>query len=157
LDTLLFVAIFVASRPIWTGISVHMWLGGLVAVPALYHLAINWDWVTRIASRLLARLRATSRLNFAVDAVLFMAFVTVVLSGFMVLPGVIPAENAVVFAVWLHAHQVSSDITIVSMLIHFVLHARWMSDAVANRGYLPPVGRHSAARPGVLVRLGVRR
>lgn len=157
MDTLLLVAIFVASRPVWTGISLHIWLGGLVAVPALYHLAINWDWVTRIASRLLARLRTISRLNFAVDTVLFIAFVTVVLSGFMVLPGAIPAENGVVLAVWLSAHRVSSDITIVSMLIHFALHARWMSDAVANRGYLPPVGRHSAAGPGVLARIGVRR
>jgi predicted small integral membrane protein len=146
LDTALFIALIVASRPALTGIGLHEWLAGLIVIPSLYHLAVNRDWVVRVASRLSARLKAGSHINFAVDAVLFIATVTVMLSGVMVLPGMVStAEGTVMLAVWLRAHALASDATVIALLVHLFLHAGWMTD-VARRALAPKRGRRAAAR-----------
>lgn len=121
-------------------------LAAIIVLPALYHLVINWDWVVRWASKLMAKLKTVSRLNFAIDVALFISTVTVMVTGIMVLPGVVPnAEGTVVLGVWLEAHRLSSDATILLMLGHFLLHAQWMSDALA-RSLVPKPGRHSRSR-----------
>ncbi len=125
-------------------------------LPALYHLVINWDWVVRWASKLMAKLKAVSRLNFVVDVGLFIATVTVMVTGIMVLPGVVStAEGTVVLGVWRDAHRLSSDATILLMLAHFLLHAEWMSDAL-TRSLTPKPGRHARGRVGARVTPPVR-
>lgn len=152
LDTGLFVAIIIASQPAWTGIGLHEWLAGLAILPALYHLAINWDWVVRIASGFIARLKATSRINLVVDTLLFIAAVTVMLSGVMVLPGVAPtSEGTVILSVWIGVHRTSSDLTLATMLLHFALHAKWMA-RMALATFLTAPGRHSVRRAGAAAR-----
>jgi hypothetical protein len=139
----------IASNPAWTGIGLHEWLAALLIVPALYHLAINWDWVARTALRIAAKLKQVSRANFVVDVALFLASITVMLSGFMVLPGVASPDGAsTVTMVWRHVHSVASDATLLAMLIHLVLHARWMYDT-AVRSFLPRPGRHAVGRPAL--------
>jgi len=123
-------------------------------LPALYHLVINWDWVTRWASKLMAKLKAVSRLNFIVDVALFLATVTVMVTGIMVIPGVVSvAEGRTILHVWHEAHRISSDATILLMLAHFLLHAEWMSDAL-TRSLTPKPGRHARGRAGT--RMGAR-
>jgi hypothetical protein len=147
LDAALFVAIFVASRPAWTGVGLHEWLAGLLVLPALYHLIINWDWVMNIGPRLVAKLRTTSGINFAIDVALFLALIAVSVSGIMLIPGVLGEETGPgMFSVWLKTHQIASDLTIVAMLAHFVMHASWLSDAFTSRGYLGKPGRHAPGR-----------
>jgi len=156
LDAGLFAALVVASNPAWTGIGLHEWLAGLLIVPALYHLAINWDWVIRVSSKVLAKLKATSRINLAVDIVLFFATVAVMLSGFMVIPGVISTDGGtIVLSVWQQAHRVASNVTVISMVIHLLLHAGWIYDAA--RRSAAPAGRHSASRPGAFAHSRARR
>ena len=141
------MALVVASNPAWTGLGLHEWFAGLLLAPVIYHLAVNRDWVVRAASRLFARLKAISRANFVVDVILFVATVTVMLSGFMVLPGVIPiGGGTVTLAVWQHAHLMSSNITIAAMVAHFLLHALPMAQA-ASRVFGPKPGRHASRRP----------
>jgi predicted small integral membrane protein len=142
----LFVAIVIAAHPAWTGIGLHEWLAVIIVLPALYHLVINWDWVVRWGTKLLDKLKAVSRINFVVDVALFLACVTVMVTGIMVLPGVVPTtEGTVVLGVWRGAHKFSSDATILLMLAHFLLHAEWMSDALA-RSFAPRPRRHAAGR-----------
>jgi hypothetical protein len=154
LDTALFIALIVASRPALTGIGLHEWLAGLLVIPSLYHLAVNWDWVVRVASKLAARLKAGPRINFIVDATLFIATVTVMLSGVMVLPGVVStADGTVMLGVWLKAHDLASDVTILAMLVHLFLHAGWMTD-VAHRALAPKRGHRASARRNAIARSG---
>lgn len=142
----LFVAIVIAAHPAWTGIGLHEWLAAIIVLPALYHLVINWDWVVRWATRLLAKLKAVSRINFVVDVALFVSTVAVMVTGIMVLPGAVSvAEGTTVLHVWREAHRLSSDATILLMLAHFLLHAQWMSDTLA-RVKIPSRGRHARRR-----------
>lgn len=146
LDVVLFGALVVASNPAWTGLGIHEWLAGVILLPVLYHVAINWDSVRRVAMTFLRRLLDVSRLNLAVDIVLFVATIAVMVTGLMVIPGVIPTiDDTTVFEVWRDAHRVSSDIVIAAMIVHLLLHARWMLEAAVTN-LLPQPGRHSSSR-----------
>lgn len=135
LDVSLFAALFLASRPDVTGLSLHEWLAALLVIPSVYHVAINWDWVKRTIVRLVDKLKAASRINIVIDTVLFGALVTVTLSGFMLLPGFLHSDNlAVVRGVWHQVHVAASDITIFSMLAHLFMHSEWMLDAGLSVG-----------------------
>ena len=156
LDIGLFVAIVITAHPAWTGIGLHEWLAVVIVLPALYHLVINWDWVVRWSSKLMAKLKAGSRVNFVVDVGLFIATVAVMVTGIMVLPGAVPtAEGTVILGVWRDAHRLSSDATILLMLAHFLLHAEWMSDAL-TRSLTPKPGRHARGRAGTHATAAVR-
>ncbi len=121
-------------------------------LPALYHVAINWDWVVRVTSRLFEKLKVVSTANLVVDIALFLATVTVMLSGVMVIPGVVSTvDGTVVLRVWSEAHRLSSYVTILAMVAHFLLHAEWMTD-VAFRIFTPKPGRHAIGRPARLAR-----
>lgn len=128
LDLGLFVALLVAFFPGVTGISVHEWLSLAVFIPTVLHLAVNWDWVTRTAAKVLGRLRAVSRANLVVDTLLFVATVTVMLSGMMVSQAIAAALGVTVVpsVAWHLAHAVSARVVIVVMLGHFALHWRWV-------------------------------
>jgi hypothetical protein len=147
----------VASHPEWTGIGFHEWLAAIVVLPALYHLVVNWDWVARVAVGFIGKLKAASRINLVVDIVLFLATITVMVSGVMVIPGVVStAVGTTILGVWSEAHRISSYITILAMVAHFLLHAEWMTD-VAFRSFAPKPGRHAVGRPVQLARAGRKR
>lgn len=64
----------------------------------------------------------------------------------MVLPGVASPDSAsTVSMVWRHVHSVASDVTILAMIIHLVLHARWIYETAA-RSLVPKPGRHAVGR-----------
>lgn len=87
--------------------------------------------MARTAEKLFEKAKATSAINFTVDVVLFFATVGVMLSGFMVLPGVISTEEGtVVLDVWVGVHTAASDLMVFAMVVHLLLHVGWMRDAM---------------------------
>ena len=96
LDLALFAALLVAYNPSWTGLAVHEWLCVAAVVPLLFHLIVNWEWVVQVGRRFGARLRVTPRVNLVVDAGLFVAAVTVMLSGLMVSQSIAGALGLVI-------------------------------------------------------------
>ncbi len=133
LDVALLAAIVVAYAPSLTGVSIHEWLSVAILVPSLVHLVLNWDWVVRFAKTTAERLRATTAVNAMVDVALFVAAVAVVLSGLVISQAVLPALGISLGAtsIWYSLHSLSADATVVLMLVHFALHAKWMA-AVLN-------------------------
>lgn len=140
LDLGLLVAFLVAFSPGLTGISVHEWLSLAILVPTLVHLVVNWDWVLRVCARLFERIRATSRVNLAVDALLFGAVVTVMLSGLMISQAIASAIGVMATSggAWSAVHTISAFGTMVLLGVHFALHASWMLRA--TRGMRPATG-----------------
>jgi hypothetical protein len=127
-DTVLLAAFAAAYYPLRTGLAVHEWLCLLVIIPSLVHLVVNWNWARRVATSLFGRLRATTRVNFVVDSLLYLSVITVMVSGFVVsrvIGGVLGYE-ASPYPIWHHVHAVSADVTIVLALVHVALHWRWV-------------------------------
>jgi len=134
LDITLFAAIVIAYAPSATGISVHEWLSLAIVVPALLHLVLNWDWVLRSGAKLIDRLSTVSRVNLVVDVALFVAAVTVTVSGLMVSQAISSALgfSVTATALWTSAHSLSADATVLLLFAHFALHAKWMAKVLQS-------------------------
>jgi len=156
LDLALFGALFIAYNPAWTRIAVHEWLSVLVIVPLLFHVIINWDQTLKILSRFAAIVRAMPKVNIVVDAALFVAAVTVMLSGLLISQYVLRAVGLTIVptSVWVTAHRWSADATIALLLVHFALHWRWIAKAA---GKLGRPRRDAADDPILAIRVATRR
>ncbi len=132
LDIVMLVAFLAASNPYMTGIGVHEWLSIGLFAAALFHLVLNWDWVERVSDRLIERMSTVSAVDFTVDAILFVAFVAVSVSGLLIsqvvlsLFGIAASTNAV----WSTVHSLSAIVTMASLAAHFALHWRWIAGVI---------------------------
>jgi len=136
LDLGMFGALLVAFDPALTGIAVHEWLSIAVIVPLLFHLIINWEWTLRTVERFAERMLNASRLNLVVDVALFIATVTVMLSGLLIsqaISGVL-GLNVTPGAIWVAVHSVSANATVALLLVHFALHAKWVVNVARRLG-----------------------
>ena len=136
LDLALFAALFIGYNPAWTGIAVHEWLCLIAVVPLLFHVIINWDQTLKILSRFAEIVRATPKVNLVVDAALFVAAVTVMLSGLLISQSVMRAVGITIApsALWVSTHSWSADATILLLLVHFALHWRWIVKTAGKLG-----------------------
>jgi hypothetical protein len=157
LDLALFTALVLAYNPAWTGISVHEWLCVIAVVPLLFHVVINWNQTLQILRRFAERMRSTPKVNLVVDAALFVAFVTVMLSGLLISQSVARSLGVTIApdSLWTSTHAWSADATMLLLLVHFVLHWRWIVSAAGKLGRTrPQAGRDD---PVAAVRLATRR
>lgn len=134
LDTSLLLLYLVAMNTALTGIPVHEWLSVFVAGVVVVHLLTEWAWTIHVLKRLFRRLASLSRLNLVVDVLLFVAFVLVMLSGFMVSQSIAPLLGlSVPFGpTWRIIHAVSADFSIVLLGLHLGLHWRWFVSAFSR-------------------------
>lgn len=119
-------------------------------------MVVNWDQTLAILRRLEGKLRATPKVNLVVDVALFVAAVTVVLSGLLISQSVARTLGIVIAPdpLWVGTHSWSADAVILLLLLHFVLHWCWIVTCAQRL-----VRRHSScdAGPVVAVRLEARR
>lgn len=158
LDLALFGALFVAYNPAWTGLAVHEWLSVVALVPMLFHVVVNWDQTLQILRRFALIVRVTPRVNLVVDGVLFVAAVTVMLSGLMVSQAVAGAFGVAIVptALWATAHSISADAAIALLLVHFALHWKWIVNAARRLGRPTRIARE-AADPVAAIRVATAR
>ena len=156
LDLALFGALFLAYNPAWTGVAVHEWLCVIAVVPLLFHVVVNWDQTLAILRRFAEKLRATPKVNLVVDAVLFVAAVTVMLSGLLISQSVAGVFGVTIApsGLWVSTHAWSADATMLLLLVHFVLHWRWIVNVARRLGRPRP---QTTADPVAAVRLATRR
>ena len=156
LDLALFGALFLAYNPAWTRVAVHEWLCVIMVVPLLFHVVINWDQTLQILRRFAQLVRTTPKVNLVVDAALFVAAVTVTLSGLLISQSVAGAIGVTIVpsSLWVSTHAWSADATILLLLVHFALHWRWIVNAAGKLGRARP---RTPADPVAAVRLATRR
>jgi len=126
LDVIALILMIVAANPVISGITLHEWVGGIVGVLFVLHMVLNWGWVWTTLMRFLRRIRMTSRLNLAVDVALFVSAVAVTLSGVLVIPGFASYLGLTITPVWFTLHLASSNLTIIFLIVHTVLHTDWI-------------------------------
>ena len=149
-DVVLFGAFVAAYNPLHTGLPVHEWLCLALLAPAGLHLVVNWDWVERVCSTFFGRLRRATRVNFTVDVLLFVATVSVMLSGFMVsrilahVFGYRPTADPL----WYRVHSLAANVTVALMVLHLVLHRKWVTRVVRVRLLGGPRRAVESAGPG---------
>jgi hypothetical protein len=147
-DVLLLAGFVVAMYPLRTGLKLHEWLSLALVAPALFHLVVNWDFVTKTLARFFAKLKGASRLNLTVDVPLFLLTVTVTLSGFMVSRAVRALLRMSVhpLPIWHLVHSWSAKIVIWVVGTHVVLHWKWIKSYLRIRKKKRKTARAAAGR-----------
>jgi len=135
IDAVILAGYLVATNPVTTGTPVHEWLSIGLALVALAHLVIHWDWTVRAARRLLTSLGALPRINLLVDAALLAAIVTCVMSGLAVSRSALSFVGRTVSdaSIWHAVHSESSTVLLALVGVHLGLHWSWIASTVRHQ------------------------
>ena len=90
-DILIFVAFLIAMSPNLSGIDIHEWLSLALLGTVMVHVLLHWDWIISVGKTFFKKLWHTSRLKFVVDILVFVAFITVSLSGILISKSALPS------------------------------------------------------------------
>jgi hypothetical protein len=89
-DIAIFTAFLVALDPRMTGFAIHEWLSIAFTAAIVAHLLLHWKWLVQVTRRFLKRLPGQSRLNYLVNALLFIDVTLIIFSGLMISEEALP-------------------------------------------------------------------
>lgn len=81
LDSLLLVLLLLLFSPRLTGLPLHEWLGIAIVPPIVVHVLLSWRWIATATRRLLRGAPNRLRVNYILNAVLFVLLTLVIASG----------------------------------------------------------------------------
>lgn len=134
-DAIALLIYLVAANPAITGLPIHEWVSIGVLVAMLVHMVLHWDWTLDAVRRLRSRLQAASKWNLAIDVALFIAFMTCFVSGVMVSRHVLVLFGyfGPGYFVWNPIHSISAVVLLALLMLHTVVHWKWIVTAVRRR------------------------
>ena len=155
-DGISFFGFLAMSNPSLTGLPIHEWLGISFIAVLVTHLVLHWDWVVNMTKTFFNKLIHESRLNYVVNALLFVAFTAVMFSGILISRNVMEFFGIQISAspAWRSIHSLSANLTLLFTGLHFALHWRWIVTNVSRYIVSPvtglfkqPVSRPLAVQP----------
>jgi hypothetical protein len=128
LDIAVAAAFLTLCSPRLTGLPVHEWLGISFGVVTIVHLLFHWNWIAHVTRRLLPAPPRGARLNYLVDAWLFISFTAVILSGVLISKSFLPFLGLAASPIraWREIHEIAADACMVGLGVHLGLHWRWI-------------------------------
>ena len=115
-DTAMLVAFIVLQVWRFTGVPLHEWLAVALIAAIVAHLAVHWVWVETRTRRIRRPRTARTRVNYAVNAVLFGAMAVAMISGFAISKVVLPLHPAPGdYVRWHGIHELSSRIAVAAV------------------------------------------
>jgi hypothetical protein len=134
-DVLLLVVFLATCAPSVTGIPLHEWASLAIVPIVAIHLALNWNWIIDVTRRCLGRLTGEVRFNHLLDALLFLSFALLMVSGILVSESALPALG---FArrtdpFWSNLHNTTANIFPSLIGVHLAMHWRWIVGKLRGR------------------------
>lgn len=147
----------VVMEPGLTGLAVHEWLGVAFFATILLHLMLHWKWIASMTAQFFKKLFHASRLQYVVDALLFVSFTTAMLSGLMISRVVVPVLNLSLLRgenfAWRGLHAASATTTLLMVALHFALHWDWVVGMTARYLVRPITGLFPRRRQAAPVKV----
>jgi hypothetical protein len=134
LDIALFVAFLITTAPHFSGIAIHEWLSIALIAAFVIHLLLHWSWIVNTTKRLFGRTTARNRVNYVLNAALFVDMVVIMFSGIMISESALPALGIPIapgFA-WRRLHDSSANIGLLIFALHVALHWQWIATMFAT-------------------------
>lgn len=106
-DIVIFVAFLIATAPHFTGIAIHEWLGLAFGAAIVTHLLLHWQWIVETTKRIFSKLPGKTRLNYALNILLFIDVTLIAFTGIMISKSALPTRGSLWLAAWLGARCTS--------------------------------------------------
>jgi len=148
LDTTIFAAFLAVANPSLTGMTIHEWLALAFAAAIVTHLLFHWNWLVTVTKQFFKKLFHQSRLNYLVDALLFIAMTAAMLSGLFISKSIMTTLGIQldVSRSWKTIHTLAADASLLLLGLHFALHFNWVVSSL-KRYLVTPILR-LFRRPG---------
>lgn len=155
-DLAIFIVFLVTTAPRFSGLAIHEWLSLAFAGAIIAHLLLHWQWIAAATGRFFAKLPRQSRINYVLNALLFIDVTLIMFTGIAISREALPLLGLTVAPnfTWRRLHGLTSDIALILLGLHIALHWEWVLNAVSRYVLRPLTGRGAhdvAGRPAVAV------
>jgi hypothetical protein len=130
IDAGLLIGFFAAFFLDVTGLSLHQWLGVMLAAGAGIHMLFHWNWIKCVIKNFTSRVSARSKGYFVLDTNILIGFGLILVTGLVIsswlnltLPG---------YDTWRDIHVVSSIGTLVLIVLKISLHGRCIINKILS-------------------------
>jgi hypothetical protein len=150
IDITLLTAFLISSSPNFTGNQIHEWLGVALAIALIVHILLHWNWIVSVGARYLKNLWHVSRLQFFVDILTFIAFITLITTGLMMSKTVLVGLGIQVARAGRSVktiHSTASSVAVILAGVHVSLHWKWLVCTIKTVIFTPV--RNLFYRPSV--------
>lgn len=127
-DSSIFVGFLVATAPRFSGLPIHEWLGIAFGAAIVVHLLLHWQWIVGVTKRFFGKLQGQARLNYVLNALLFIDVTVIVVTGLLLSEVAMPLFG-VRFprdGMWLWLHRTTTNVAVFLIGVHVALHWSWI-------------------------------
>ncbi len=131
LDFLLVIVYLIIMEPLFTGITLHEWIGLGVGLIFIIHILLHWKWVVETTKRLFKKFPRKVKLNYILDLLMLIGSVFILLSSFSIAKTIDFSwlGFGVYSFTWFQVHVASSFLVLIIIGIHIGLHWQWTTCA----------------------------
>ena len=144
-DSAIFVAFLVAMAPHFSGLAIHEWLGVAFGASIITHLLLHWQWIVEVTKRLFTKAQWSARVNYILNALLFVDITLIIFSGLMISQVALPLIGIQLAqsGIWRGLHETTANLFLVLVGLHVALHWQWLANMV-RRFVIEPFALHRA-------------
>jgi len=149
IDMVIFVAFLVALAPHFSGLAIHEWLGVAFGAAITTHLVLHWQWIVQVTKRFFGKVQWSARLNYVLNALLFIDMTVIIFTGLMIFEAVLPTFGltAVQGGVWKGLHALSANLSVFLAGLHVALHWQWIVNMTKRFIIAPLMPRRALPQP----------
>ncbi|MBK9713985.1 MAG: DUF4405 domain-containing protein [Kouleothrix sp.] len=148
-DSAIFTAFLVAMAPHFSGMAVHEWLGISFGAAIVTHLLLHWQWIVEVTKRFFGKVTAQSRINYVLNALLFIDVTVIIFTGLMISRSALPLLGIQLASggMWRGVHTLSANLSLALTGLHVALHWKWIVNVVKRFVVAPLSAGRRAPQP----------
>jgi len=149
-DSAIFLAFLVAMAPRFSGMAIHEWLGIAFGAAITTHLLLHWQWLVEVTKRFFSKTQWSARINYILNALLFIDITLVIFSGLMISEVALPFVGIQLAqsGSWRGLHGTVANLFLVLVGLHVALHWQWIVN-MFKRFVITPFAPRRAPQLGV--------
>ncbi len=149
LDAGLLLAVCLLEAKRLTGIPLHEWIGVGITAMIVVHLLLQWPWIESKARQMFAPGAIRTRVNYALNVVLFATMTVAVVSGVMISQFVVPLarDDTSLYLAWRELHGTSGHLLMFLAGLHLALNWDWVVAVLRGRMRVRPAAEAREEEP----------